>query len=86
MGFAVRDPAGDWRADPGRLARVNPGGGLIGAGHPVGATGVRMVLDAARQVTDTAGPTQLDGARTVATLNLGGSATTAVASSTAETP
>ncbi len=60
-------------------APINPSGGLIGGGHPVGATGVRMVLDAARQVTDTAGPTQLDGARTVATLNLGGSATTAVA-------
>ena len=76
----VTAPGEAWKAvEDGRLARVNPGGGLIGAGHPVGATGVRMVLDAARQVTDTAGPTQLDGARTVATLNLGGSATTAVA-------
>ena len=26
---------------------VNPSGGLIGVGHPVGATGVRMLLDAA---------------------------------------
>ena len=56
-----------------------PGGGLMGGGHPVGATGVRMVLDAARQVTGTAGAMQVDGARTAATLNLGGSATTAVA-------
>ena len=34
---------------------INPSGGLIGLGHPVGATGVRMALDAARQVTGDAG-------------------------------
>lgn len=54
----------------------NPSGGLIGAGHPVGATGVRMLLDAARQVTDRAGDTQVPGARTAQTLNIGGSTTT----------
>ena len=54
---------------------VNPSGGLIGLGHPVGATGVRMVLDAARQTTGRAGECQIDGARTVATFNVGGSAT-----------
>ena len=32
---------------------INPSGGLIGVGHPVGGTGVRQVLDAYRQVTDT---------------------------------
>ena len=57
---------------------MNPSGGLIGAGHPVGATGVRMLLDAARQVTGTAGDYQVEGARRFATLNIGGSATTAV--------
>ncbi len=55
---------------------VNPGGGLIGTGHPVGATGVRMVLDAHRQVTGQAGASQVKGARTVQTLNIGGSLTT----------
>jgi len=54
---------------------VNPSGGLIGLGHPVGATGVRMALDAARQTTGRAGECQIDGARTVATFNVGGSAT-----------
>jgi acetyl-CoA C-acetyltransferase len=62
----------------GRLP-VNPSGGLIGLGHPVGATGVRMVLDAARQVSGTAGETQVEGARTALTLNVGGSFTTVVA-------
>jgi acetyl-CoA C-acetyltransferase len=57
---------------------VNASGGLIGAGHPVGATGVRMVLDLARQVTGTADGYQVAGARRGASLNIGGSATTAV--------
>ncbi|HEY4179942.1 MAG TPA: acetyl-CoA acetyltransferase [Kofleriaceae bacterium] len=58
---------------------INPSGGLIGGGHPVGATGVRMLVDAMKQVTGTAGDTQVAGASTFATLNIGGSATTAVA-------
>ncbi|MAT03876.1 MAG: acetyl-CoA acetyltransferase [Acidimicrobiaceae bacterium] len=59
----------------GRLP-INPSGGLLGLGHPVGATGVRMVLDAWKQVTDGAGDYQVDGARTVLTLNIGGSFST----------
>ena len=55
---------------------INPSGGLIGAGHPVGATGTRQVLDAYRQVTGTAGDYQVEGAKRVATLNIGGSGTT----------
>jgi acetyl-CoA C-acetyltransferase len=57
---------------------INPSGGLIGGGHPVGATGVRMALDCFKQVTGTAGDYQVEGARTFATLNIGGSATTTV--------
>lgn len=64
-----------WTLTDGRLP-FNPSGGLIGAGHPVGATGVRMLLDAARQVTGSAGDTQVPGARTAQTLNIGGSTTT----------
>ncbi|MDX1447682.1 MAG: acetyl-CoA acetyltransferase [Acidimicrobiia bacterium] len=55
---------------------VNPSGGLIGAGHPVGATGVRMLVDAAAQVSGIAGDMQVPGARTAQTLNIGGSLTT----------
>jgi acetyl-CoA C-acetyltransferase len=44
----------------------------------VGATGVRMLHDAARQVTGQAGACQVEGARTLATLNIGGSLTTTV--------
>lgn len=57
---------------------VNPSGGLLGGGHPVGATGVRMLLDATLQVKGQAGDYQVKGARRVATLNVGGSASTCV--------
>ncbi len=55
---------------------VNPSGGLIGAGHPVGATGVRMLLDAYKQTAKKAGAYQVEGAQNVGILNIGGSFTT----------
>jgi acetyl-CoA C-acetyltransferase len=61
----------------GRLP-INPSGGLIGGGHPVGASGVRMLVDAAKQVSDRAGDYQVDGAKTFGTLNFGGSTATTV--------
>ena len=82
--FGITGPGESWKAvENGDLARdgaipVNPCGGLIGVGHPVGATGVRMLHDAARQVTGRAEACQVDGASTFATLNIGGSLTTAV--------
>ena len=82
--FGITEPGESWKAvENGELERdgaipVNPSGGLIGVGHPVGATGVRMLHDAARQVTGQAGECQVANARTVATLNIGGSLTTAV--------
>ncbi len=39
---------------------INPSGGLIGWGHPTGATGVRMAVDIWRQLTGRAGEAQLD--------------------------
>jgi acetyl-CoA C-acetyltransferase len=57
---------------------MNPSGGLIGGGHPVGASGVRMLLDSYLQVTGQATGYQVAGARRFATLNFGGSTATAV--------
>ncbi|MFI6870215.1 acetyl-CoA acetyltransferase [Nocardia sp. NPDC050406] len=80
--LGITAPGESWKAiEAGEIARdgrlpVNPGGGLIGIGHPVGATGVRMLLDAYKQVTDRAGECQVPGARRFATVNIGGSATT----------
>jgi acetyl-CoA C-acetyltransferase len=82
--FGITAPGESWKAvEDGSLERdgripMNPSGGLIGGGHPVGATGARMLLDATKQVSDTAGDYQVDGAQRAATLNIGGSmATTA---------
>ena len=55
---------------------INPSGGLIGLGHPVGATGVRMLLDAYKQVKGVAGDYQINGAKNFGVFNLGGSTTT----------
>ena len=82
--FGITQPGESWKAIEGGVIErtgstpVNPSGGLIGGGHPVGATGVRMVVDAAKQVTGTAGDYQVEGARTFATLNIGGSTATTV--------
>ncbi|MFG2001109.1 acetyl-CoA acetyltransferase [Spirillospora sp. NPDC048911] len=82
--FGVTGPGESWKAvengelEIGGRIPVNPGGGLIGGGHPVGATGVRMLLDASRQVTGQAGDYQVEGARRFGTLNIGGSTTTTV--------
>ncbi len=80
--FGLTPPGKSWQAieegiiDLDGELPINPSGGLIGAGHPVGGTGVRQVLDAFRQVTETAGAYQVSGAKKVATLNIGGSGTT----------
>ena len=83
--FSLTAPGQSWQAvENGDLLReggttpVNPSGGLIGGGHPVGATGIRMLVDAANQVTGAAGDTQVEGASRVQTLNIGGSTATTV--------
>jgi len=58
---------------------VNVGGGLIGDGHPVGATGVRQVYEAYQQMTEQADGRQIPGAKKYLTFNMGGSLTTSVA-------
>lgn len=55
---------------------INPSGGLIGCGHPVGASGARMLLDCYRQVAGEAGAYQVQNVRNAMMLNIGGSATT----------
>ena len=58
---------------------VNPGGGLIADGHPVGATGVRQVFEAYQHLTGQAGARQIENAKRFLTFNMGGSLTTSVA-------
>jgi acetyl-CoA C-acetyltransferase len=80
--FGITKPGESWKAvedgaiELGGRIPINPSGGLIGAGHPVGCTGVRQMLDLHRQVTGAAGDYQVEGAKTTAMLNIGGSGTT----------
>jgi len=82
--LGITDPGMSWQAiEDGTITRtgampVNPSGGLIGGGHPVGATGARMVADAVAQVTDSAGAMQVPGAHRAQTLNIGGSTASTV--------
>ena len=51
---------------------INVSGGLQACGHPVAATGTRMVVELDRQVTGRAAPRQVVGARRGLAHTLGG--------------
>jgi len=52
----------DGKSDYGGEVVVNPRGGLIGCGHPLGATGVAQAAEIFWQLRDEAGPRQVEGA------------------------
>jgi acetyl-CoA C-acetyltransferase len=76
MGFSDRGQAwhdslaGDFDFD-GRLP-INPDGGLKSFGHPVGASGLRMLYECWLQFRGEAGERQLEDPRLALTHNLGG--------------
>lgn len=80
--FGITEPGEEYRAvNDGVTAfegakPVNPSGGLIGCGHPVGASGARMFLDIFKQIAGKAGEYQVRNAKNGMMLNIGGSATT----------
>jgi acetyl-CoA acetyltransferase len=51
---------------------VNPSGGLESKGHPIGATGLGQIYELTQQLRGTAGPRQVQGARTALQENSGG--------------
>ena len=55
---------------------INPSSGLIGFGHPVGATGAPILLDSFKQTTGNATDYQSEGAKNVATPDTGVGAST----------
>lgn len=80
--FGLTEPGKEYEAVESGLITfyggkpINPSGGLIGCGHPVGASGARMLLDLYKQVTGNAGGYQIKDAKNGMMLNIGGSATT----------
>jgi acetyl-CoA acetyltransferase len=51
---------------------VNPSGGLLRKGHPVGATGVAQIVELTEQLQGRAGKRQVEGARIAVSQNGGG--------------
>ena len=64
VGVCGPGEAGRWFLDgstaPGGRFPVNPSGGLLGRGHPVGASGLAQIVEVARQLRGEAGPLALD--------------------------
>lgn len=80
--FGLTEPGKEYQAVESGLISfngkkpINPSGGLIGCGHPVGASGARMLLDIYKQVSGKAGNYQVAGVKNSMMLNFGGTATT----------
>ncbi len=51
---------------------VNPSGGLVGRGHPLGATGIAQLVELVTQLEGRAGQRQVEGARLGVAINTGG--------------
>jgi len=68
LGFA-RKGAGGKFVNQQNIA-INPRGGIIGCGHPVGATGVSQVAEVAAQLAGRAGSTQVNDCKTGLVHNL----------------
>lgn len=83
--LGITAPGQSWQAvESGSCLRtgtlpMNPSGGLTGIGHPLGATGVRMVWDASRQVCGLAGEAQVAQASRALALNASGAFATVAA-------
>jgi acetyl-CoA C-acetyltransferase len=76
LGFCAKGEAGPFvaagRSDYGGDVVVNPRGGLIGCGHPLGATGVAQAAEAYAQLRGEAGARQVPGAAIALTHNNSG--------------
>jgi acetyl-CoA C-acetyltransferase len=57
--------------------KINPRGGLIGAGHPLGATGVAQVIEATQQLQGEAAKRQVENAKVGLVHNMSAAATSA---------
>ncbi len=55
--------------------KINPRGGLIGCGHPLGATGIAQTIEITQQLESNAGKRQVDNARVGLVHNMSAAAT-----------
>ena len=76
LGFCGRGEAArlleDGETSVGGRIPVNPSGGLLSKGHPIGATGVAQIVEVVRQLRGQCGARQVEGAKTGLTHCTGG--------------
>jgi len=76
LGFCAKGEGGilveSGATEIGGRIPINPSGGLLRKGHPIGATGLAQVYELVQQLRGTAGPRQVAGARIALAENGGG--------------
>lgn len=81
VGFVEKGKGGEFiregQSEIGGKVPVNTNGGLIGAGHPIGATGVAQSIEIVQQLRNEADKRQVAGAENGVVLNLSASVSTA---------
>jgi len=55
--------------------KINPRGGLLGSGHPLGATGIAQIIEIGKQLQNKAGKRQVNEAKTGLVQNMSAAAT-----------
>jgi len=77
MGIVQKGKAGQLVLDLYNTSnkKINPRGGLIGAGHPLGATGISQVAEITRQLQGKSGKRQTENPRTGLVQNMSAAAT-----------
>ncbi len=82
LGFCPKGAGGKFIAKGitrlGGKCPVNTSGGLKACGHPVGATGVKQIIEITEQLRKTAGARQVENANCGLTQNVGGTGATVV--------
>jgi benzoylsuccinyl-CoA thiolase BbsB subunit len=62
----------DGESDLGGRIPINPSGGLLSRGHPIGPTGAAQIVEVTRQLQGRCGPRQVEGAKVGMTHVTGG--------------
>ncbi len=82
LGFCKKGEGGEFIASGhtrlGNKMPVNTSGGLKACGHPVGATGVKQIVEITQQLQGRAGRRHVEGAKVGLTQNVGGTGATVV--------
>ena len=76
LGF-VREGMGGIFSDQDQAVVINPRGGILGCGHPIGTTGLAQIAEIAAQLSGKAGQRQVQGCKTALVHNLAAAGTSA---------